>query len=204
MNPDGGWRTRHLRLRSSCLRELLKSEPQNWKVRHQKGTDLPADMLTKPILLQREWIKFWHLLGFHVDHSIPKYDPEGSQNPRNGHPPMPRLQDLMKMRKLRRPSRRPKVLVSIAALSVAATSAAVGWQMRAACAAAMGALAIWPAANWDTNPSIEGRPNGVCKDGWEVEKNTRATGLKNVKMPGEMNRLNQLREDLQGKMNLEV
>ena len=23
MNPDGGWRTRHLRLRSSCLRELL-------------------------------------------------------------------------------------------------------------------------------------------------------------------------------------
>ena len=28
------------------------------------------------------------------------------------------------------------------------------------------------------NPSIEGRPDGVCKDGWEVEKTTRATGLK--------------------------
>ena len=73
MNPDGGWRTRHLRLRSSCLRELLRDDPKNWKVRHQRGIDLPADMLTKPIVLQREWIKFWHLLGFHVDPEIPKY-----------------------------------------------------------------------------------------------------------------------------------
>ena len=73
MNPDGGWRTRHLRLRSSCLRELLRDDPQNWKVRRQRGIDLPADMLTIPIVLQREWVKFWHLLGFHVDPEIPKY-----------------------------------------------------------------------------------------------------------------------------------
>ena len=78
MNPDGGWRTRHLRLRSSCLRELLKREPQTWKVRDQKGVDLPADMLTKPITLLRDWIKFGHFLGFHVDASIPKYDPENT------------------------------------------------------------------------------------------------------------------------------
>ena len=39
MNPDGGWRTRHLRLRSSCLRELLRDDPQNCKVRHQRGID---------------------------------------------------------------------------------------------------------------------------------------------------------------------
>jgi hypothetical protein len=34
MNPDGGGRTRHLRLRSSCPRELLTDDPQNWRVRH--------------------------------------------------------------------------------------------------------------------------------------------------------------------------
>ena len=66
-NPDGGWRTRHLRLRSSGLRELLKNDPQNWKIRHQRGTDLPADMLTKPIVTPKEWFKFWQFLGFHSD-----------------------------------------------------------------------------------------------------------------------------------------
>ena len=76
MNLDGGWRTRRLQLRSSCWRELLKKEPQTWKVRHQQGIDLPADMLTKPSTLLRDWIKFWHFLNFHVDASTPKYDPE--------------------------------------------------------------------------------------------------------------------------------
>ena len=139
MNPDGGWRTRHLRLRSSCLRELLKSEPQNWKVRHQKGTDLPADMLTKPILLQREWIKFWHLLGFHVDHSIPKYDPEGSPKPKKRSPVHATSSGPDETEETEATIKKAKVLVSIAALSIAATSTAVGWQTRAACAAAMGA-----------------------------------------------------------------
>ena len=100
MNPDGAWRTRHLRLRSSYLGELLKSEPQNWKVRHQ----------------------------------------------------------------------RELTYLRTCSLWVAATSAAVGGQMKAACAAAAGALAIWLAANWDANPSIEGRPNVVCKDGWGGKK----------------------------------
>ena len=66
-NPDGGWRTRHLRLRSSGLRELLREEPQTWKIRHQRGVDLPADMLTKPIVLVKEWLKFWQFLGFGLD-----------------------------------------------------------------------------------------------------------------------------------------
>ena len=102
MNPDGGWRTRHLRLRSSCSRELLKNDPQTWKVRHQRGVDLPADMLTKPITLLRDWVKFWHFLGFHVDASIPKYDPEKhtSKKPPKGLPKQPPLQDLMKLRDL--------------------------------------------------------------------------------------------------------
>ena len=37
MNPDGGWRTRHLRLRSSCLRELLKGDSEGWKLDIKEG-----------------------------------------------------------------------------------------------------------------------------------------------------------------------
>ena len=100
MNPDGGWRTRHLRLRSSCLRELLRDDPQNWKVRHQRGIDLPADMLTKPIVLQREWIKFWHLLGFHVDPEIPKYGEDSPKpKPKTNLPCRALFQDLKALRK---------------------------------------------------------------------------------------------------------
>ena len=89
MNPDGGWRTRHLRLRSSCLREVLRDDPKNWKVRHQRGIDLPADMLTKPIVLQREWIKFWHLLGFHVGPEILKYGEDSPKTKTKNKPAVP-------------------------------------------------------------------------------------------------------------------
>ena len=51
--PDGPWRTRHLRLRSHGLREKLSSQKGDWKLRHQKGTELIADFLTKPIILFR-------------------------------------------------------------------------------------------------------------------------------------------------------
>ena len=46
---------------------MLKEEPQNRKIRHPRGIDLPADMLTKPIVLPREWFKFWQFLGFELD-----------------------------------------------------------------------------------------------------------------------------------------
>ena len=101
MNPDGGWRTRHLRLRSSCLRELLKSDPQTWKVRHQRGVDLPADMLTKPITLLRDWVKFWHFLGFMLMRQSPNMTPKiHLKKPPKGLPKQPPLQDLMKLRDL--------------------------------------------------------------------------------------------------------
>ena len=63
-NPDGPWRTRHLRLRSHCLREKLRCESGSWKVRHQSGTTLMADLLTKPISQASSWKRFWAFLEF--------------------------------------------------------------------------------------------------------------------------------------------
>lgn len=56
--PDGPWRTRHLRLRSHGLREKLSSDKGDWKLRHQRGTELIADFLTKPITVANEWDRF--------------------------------------------------------------------------------------------------------------------------------------------------
>lgn len=56
--PDGPWRTRHLRLRSHCLKEKLTDPKGDWLLRHQKGTELIADFLTKPITVPTEWERF--------------------------------------------------------------------------------------------------------------------------------------------------
>ena len=61
--PDGPWRTRHLRLRAVCLKEKLQSPQQDWKVIHQRGTELCADCLTKPIVSQSVWLQFWKALS---------------------------------------------------------------------------------------------------------------------------------------------
>ena len=61
--PDGPWRTRHLRLRSHGLREKLSSQKGDWKLRHQKGTELIADFLTKPITVPGEWKRFASFVG---------------------------------------------------------------------------------------------------------------------------------------------
>lgn len=61
--PDGPWRTRHLRLRSHGLREKLSSQKGDWKLRHQKGTELIADFLTKPITVPGEWKRFSSFVG---------------------------------------------------------------------------------------------------------------------------------------------
>ena len=64
--PDGSWRTRHLRLRANVLRERLRCEDQQWRVRHQRGTHLVADLLTKPICQSVLWDRFWRFLEFDV------------------------------------------------------------------------------------------------------------------------------------------
>ena len=48
----GPWRTRHLRLRSSKLRELVQDPQQPWSIRHLPGQLLVADGLTKVLQYQ--------------------------------------------------------------------------------------------------------------------------------------------------------
>ena len=64
--PDGPWRTRHLRLRANYLKEKLKNYPEEWKIRHQKGSTLVADLLTKPVTQIATWRRFWKALSFLV------------------------------------------------------------------------------------------------------------------------------------------
>ena len=207
MNPDGGWRTRHLRLRSACLRELLRKDPQNWKVRHQKGTDLPADMLTKPIVLQRDWVKFWHFLGFHVDaqssQGVERKRTECFQN-FNSNSSLPPSSDVTvgteeKLTKI-------KVLTTIAALTVAATTTRAPPRVQVACAAVAAACAGWLVSR----SCISGSSNIRAVNSEENEReeknrkeesmNQRAIGLK--KMRKIVEDTEQRKEDSQGKMNL--
>ncbi len=183
MNPDGGWRTRHLRLRSSCLRELLRDEPQNWKVRHQRGVDLPADMLTKPIVLQREWVKFWHFLGFLVDNLGISSKPESGHHDVNSPPHQVDIcSGSAETKGSDDANQQVRAVVAIAALTVAATTAA-GADVRRACAAAVAACAGWLIISCGvSNYQKVGNPPGVEKEGWEEEETTRkeirAKGLK--------------------------
>ena len=68
--PDGPWRTRHLRLRSHVLKEKLMDSKGDWKIRHQKGTELIADFLTKPITVPSEWDRFVKCVGMSVGHDL--------------------------------------------------------------------------------------------------------------------------------------
>ena len=63
---DGPWRTRHLRLRANYLKEKLKNYPEEWKIRHEKGSTLVADLLTKPVTQMATWRRFWKALSFLV------------------------------------------------------------------------------------------------------------------------------------------
>ena len=53
---DGPWRTRHLRLRGMVLKERIQAKV--WKVRHLRGTELAADLLTKAVTNQAVWQSF--------------------------------------------------------------------------------------------------------------------------------------------------
>ena len=58
--PDGQWRTRHLRLRSYALRE--RSRLGTWQIYHLEGTKLIADFLTKAIAVKTAWQRFCNFI----------------------------------------------------------------------------------------------------------------------------------------------
>ena len=60
-NPEGPWRTRHLRLREFALRERIHDK--TWHIRHVKGEGLAADLLTKAITSKPSWEKFKSFVG---------------------------------------------------------------------------------------------------------------------------------------------
>ena len=64
----GSWRTRHLRLRASRMREIIMLPEAGWKVIHVPGKELMADGLTKALLGQ----SFRHFVEL-----MDLYDPEG-------------------------------------------------------------------------------------------------------------------------------
>ena len=61
LNPNGPWRSRHLRLRSRALHEAVQQEV--WKVKHMAGVELAADFLTKPITVGTTWSRFRTFAG---------------------------------------------------------------------------------------------------------------------------------------------
>ena len=61
-NDCGPWRTRHLRLRASKLRELIQCPSQPWCIRHIAGSLLVADGCTKP-LTHQAFDRFLQRLG---------------------------------------------------------------------------------------------------------------------------------------------
>lgn len=48
------------------MKEKLKNYPEEWKIRHQKGSTLVADLLTKPVTQIATWRRFWKALSFLV------------------------------------------------------------------------------------------------------------------------------------------
>ena len=78
-NPDGPWRTRHLWLRATALRERLKDG--SWIIRHLPGVKLVADFLTKIIAVKPSWERFWRFVN-HQGSGVPNEEPSmGSNRP---------------------------------------------------------------------------------------------------------------------------
>ena len=61
-SDTGAWRTRHLRLRSAKLREVVQDPEEPWAVSHCSGLELGADGLTKPLQGQA-FVRFLGLIG---------------------------------------------------------------------------------------------------------------------------------------------
>ena len=83
-NPDGPWRTRHLRLRATALRERLKDG--SWIIRHLPGVKLVADFLTKIIAVKPSWERFWRFVN-HQGSGVPNEEPLTGSNRREEQPP---------------------------------------------------------------------------------------------------------------------
>ena len=82
-NPDGPWRTRHLRLRATALRERLKDG--SWIIRHLPGVKLVADFLTKIIAVKPSWERFWRFVN-HQGSGVPIEEPSTGSNRREEQP----------------------------------------------------------------------------------------------------------------------
>ena len=61
-NEGGSWRTRHLRIRSAKLRELIQQPGTSWMIRHCDGELLVSDGLTKALQGQK-FTNYVKLLG---------------------------------------------------------------------------------------------------------------------------------------------
>ena len=82
-NPDGPWRTRHLLLRATALRERLKDG--SWIIRHLPGVKLVADFLTKIIAVKPSWERFWRFVN-HQGSGVPNEEPSMGSNHREEQP----------------------------------------------------------------------------------------------------------------------
>ena len=60
--PFGSWRSRHLHLRANVIKERLS---QGWTLKHQPGTEMLADLGTKPLASGR-FLELMLGLGLHV------------------------------------------------------------------------------------------------------------------------------------------
>ena len=68
-SDTGAWRTRHLRLRSAKLREVVQDPDEPWTVSHCSGLELGADGLTKPLQGQA-FTRFLGLIGMAEDGEV--------------------------------------------------------------------------------------------------------------------------------------
>lgn len=80
---QASWRTRHLRIRSQILKEAIEGKGPDqvvWELHHLRGTELPADGLTKPLAGQS-------FRNFVIDLGMRK---EERKDPTRGDAPPPR------------------------------------------------------------------------------------------------------------------
>ena len=79
-SDTGAWRTRHLRLRSARLRELLADEASGWVARYCPGADLIADGFTKSLQGQA-FVKFRGMLNMYLGEKEPPAREGGDEDP---------------------------------------------------------------------------------------------------------------------------
>lgn len=71
LGDTGPWGARHLRLRSSKLREALRGESPEWTAEHRSGTELVADGLTKALQGQafRKFVELLRMMSPDISES---------------------------------------------------------------------------------------------------------------------------------------